>query len=61
MNVEKIADALCTKLESRLGEKLKTLECKATKDIKKLSKDQFLFSAEYKIDALSFINKKVEV
>lgn len=57
-----MADALCTKLESRLGEKLKkTLECKATKDIKKLSKDQFLFSAEYKIDALSFINKKVEV
>lgn len=57
---KEMADTVFTKLSSQLNEKLKkTEECKATKNLKKLSKDNFLFSAEYKIDALSYINKDV--
>ena len=51
-----IAENIANKLSTHLDEKVKkSEEFKATKNLKKLAKDNFLFSADYKIDVLSSI------
>lgn len=59
-NCEEMAKIIFEKLSVHLNEKVhKAKECEAAKNLKKLSKDNFLFSADYKIDALSCIIKSV--
>lgn len=52
-NFDTFLDSICSKLECFLGEKQEYIvKIKENKNYKKLLKDTFLFSAEYKVDAM---------
>jgi CheY-like chemotaxis protein len=61
-NNELIISSICKKLDDLLKSKQKIVtEVEADKKYKKLIKDTFLFSAEYKIEALKFIVEELSL